>query len=335
MTLDLTRLQAWLSANVPGYFGTPTLVAFEGGQSNPTFRLTADSGDYVLRRKPAGIVLPSAHAVEREFRVMRALAGTDVPVAKVLALCEDTAVIGSPFFVMEYVPGRVFWDPRLPGLPREQRASMFDAMNATIAALHQVDWRAVGLEGFGRPENYLGRQIARWSKQYRASETKAIPAMDALIEWLPHHAPARDAVSIVHGDFRMDNLLFHPTEPRVVAVLDWELSTLGDPVADFAYHAMSWRISPSLFRGLAGEDLTVLGIPTEAEYVAAYFRRVRTKPVSDWNYYIVFSLFRMAAILQGIAKRAQDGTAASPQAVDVGGRAGPLAELAWGFAQAA
>jgi len=332
VTPDRSRLRAWLSKHVPGYSGAPTLHVLEGGQSNPTFRLTSESGDYVLRRKPEGAVLPSAHAVEREFRVMRALAATDVPVATALALCEDSSVIGSAFYVMAYVPGRVFWDPVLPGISTTDRAAMFDAMNATIAALHRVDWRAVGLEGFGRPANYLGRQIARWTRQYRASETTTIPAMDELIEWLPRHLPARDATAIVHGDFRMDNLMFHPTEPRVVAVLDWELSTLGDPVADFAYHAMSWRIPPALFRGLADLDLAALGIPTEAEYVATYFWRVGSDPVADWDYYIVFNLFRMAAILQGIARRASDGTAASADAIDMGARAAPLAELGWELA---
>jgi aminoglycoside phosphotransferase (APT) family kinase protein len=332
--IDLARLQAWLTEHVPGYAGTPHLQRFPGGQSNPTFRLTSSSGDYVLRRRPAGELLASAHAVDREFRVMRAVAGTGVPVARTHALCEDAGVIGSSFYVMDFVDGRVLWDQTLPGLAPDARAALFDAMNATIAALHMVDFRAVGLAGFGRPENYLARQIARWSKQYRASQTTPIDAMDRLIAWLPANMPPRDATGIVHGDFRMDNLIFHPTEPRVIAVLDWELSTIGDPVADFAYHVMSWRISPALFRGLAGVDLAALGIPNEADYVAAYLRRTGGVPVAQWDYYIVFSMFRMAAILQGIARRALDGTAASTQAVDVGGRAGGIAEQAWALARA-
>jgi len=331
--IDIAALQAWLVGNVPGYAGRPALQKFEGGQSNPTFKLSSDSGEYVLRRKPAGVTLPSAHAVEREFRVMRALGDTAVPVARPLALCEDSGVIGSAFYVMPFVAGRVFWDQTLPDIAKDDRAKMFDSMNATIAALHSVDWRAVGLDGFGRPENYLARQIARWAKQYRAAETAPIAAMDGLIAWLPQHLPTRDATAVVHGDFRMDNLIFHPSEPRVVAVLDWELSTIGDPIADFAYHAMSWRIAPALFRGLAGSDFAALGIPTEDTYVAAYFERIGQAKVADWDYCIVFGMFRIAAILLGILKRAQDGTAASAQALDVGGRGASIAEQAWDLAR--
>jgi len=331
--IDIAALQAWLVGNVPGYAGRPALQKFEGGQSNPTFKLSSDSGEYVLRRKPAGVTLPSAHAVEREFRVMRALGDTAVPVARPLALCEDSGVIGSAFYVMPFVAGRVFWDQTLPDIAKDDRAKMFDSMNATIAALHSVDWRAVGLDGFGRPENYLARQIARWAKQYRAAETAPIAAMDGLIAWLPQHLPTRNATAVVHGDFRMDNLIFHPSEPRVVAVLDWELSTIGDPIADFAYHAMSWRIAPALFRGLAGSDFAALGIPTEDAYVAAYFERIGQAKVADWDYCIVFGMFRIAAILLGILKRAQDGTAASAQALDVGGRGASIAEQAWDLAR--
>ena len=331
--IDIAALQAWLVGNVPDYAGRPALQKFEGGQSNLTFKLSSDSGEYVLRRKPAGVTLPSAHAVEREFRVMRALGDTAVPVARPLALCEDSGVIGSAFYVMPFVAGRVFWDQTLPDIAKDDRAKMFDSMNATIAALHSVDWRAVGLDGFGRPENYLARQIARWAKQYRAAETAPIAAMDGLIAWLPQHLPTRDATAVVHGDFRMDNLIFHPSEPRVVAVLDWELSTIGDPIADFAYHAMSWRIAPALFRGLAGSDFAALGIPTEDTYVAAYFERIGQAKVADWDFCIVFGMFRIAAILLGILKRAQDGTAASAQALDVGGRGASIAEQAWDLAR--
>jgi aminoglycoside phosphotransferase (APT) family kinase protein len=331
--IDSLRLEQWLALHVPHYRGPARLVPFEGGQSNPTFRLEAASGRYVLRRKPAGVLLASAHAVEREFRVMRALAGTDVPVPHVHALCEDTSVIGSAFYVMDYVEGRILWDARLPGMTPAERRAVYASMNATIAALHSVDPAAVGLGDFGRPGNYLARQIARWTTQYRASETTPIEAVDRLIEFLPRHIPAFDATAIVHGDFRLDNLLLHPTEPRVVAVLDWELSTLGHPLADFAYHVMAWRLSPELFRGLAGADLASLGIPDEAAYVAEYCRRTGQKVPAQFDIYIVFSMFRIAAIMQGILKRALDGTAASREAMDVGARARPVAELAWEVAK--
>ena len=330
---DRARLEQWLAAQVPQYRGPSRLVAFEGGQSNPTFRLDAASGRYVLRRKPRGALLASAHAVDREFRVLRALAGSAVPVPHVHALCEDTSVIGSAFYVMDHVEGRVLWDARLPGMTPAERRAVYASMNATIAALHGIDPASVGLEGFGRPGNYLARQIARWTMQYRASETTPIEAMDRLIDWLPRHIPAFDATAIVHGDFRLDNLLLHPTEPRVVAVLDWELSTLGHPLADFAYHLMAWRLTPELFRGLAGADLAALGIPGEAAHVAEYCRRTGQPVPADLDVYIVFSMFRIAAIMQGIMKRALDGTAASQEAMDVGGRARPVAEVAWALAR--
>ncbi len=265
---DSVRLEQWLAEHVPGYRGPSRLAPFEGGQSNPTFRLDAASGRYVLRRKPMGALLASAHAVDREFRVLRALAGTAVAVPRVHALCEDDSIIGSAFYVMDHVEGRTLWDARLPGMTPAERRAVYASMNATIAALHSVDPASVGLADFGRPGAYLARQIARWTKQYRASETTPIEAMDRLIDWLPQRIPAFDATCVVHGDFRLDNLLLHPTEPRVVAVLDWELSTLGHPLADFAYHVMAWRLSPALFRGLAGADLAALGIPDEATYVA-------------------------------------------------------------------
>ena len=332
--IDPARLAVWLAAHVPGYGGPLDIERFEGGQSNPTFRLRTPGASYVLRRKPAGEVLPSAHAVDREFRVLRALHGTAVPVARPIALCTDPDVIGSMFYVMDYAEGRVFWDPTLPGLTAAERAAVFDGMNATIAALHQVDYEALGLGGFGKPGNYVARQVARWSKQYRASETETIPAMDALIDWLPAHVPEREYPALVHGDYRMDNLIFHPTEPRVLAVLDWELSTLGDAMADFAYHAMVWRISPTLFRGLAGLDLPPLGIPTEAEYVAAYARRTgHDMPIPDWEVYVVFGMFRIAAILQGVLKRGLVGSASSRKAVEHGSRRAQLAEQAWDLAR--
>jgi aminoglycoside phosphotransferase (APT) family kinase protein len=331
--LPLDRLAAWLRGRVEGFRGPVSAERFAGGQSNPSYRLDAPSGSYVLRRKPPGPLLPSAHAVDREFRVMRALAGTPVPVPRVHALCEDDGVIGSAFYVMEFLDGRIFWDQRLPEIASpSERAAMFQSMNAVIAALHGVDYGAVGLDDFGRPGNYMGRQIARWSRQYRASETEPIAAMDRLIDWLPQHLPPDGAPAIVHGDYRMDNLVFHKTEPRIVGVLDWELSTIGDKLADFAYHVMSWRVTPALFRGLAGIDFAASGIPDEAEYVAAYCRRTGQDRIAAWDFYMVYSLFRIAAILQGIAKRAIEGTAASHEAAELGRTARPLAEQAWELA---
>ena len=332
--IPLEPLAAWLAKNVEGFRGPVSAERFAGGQSNPTYKLTTEAGNYVLRRKPPGPLLPSAHAVDREFRVMRALAKTPVPVPRVYALCEDDMVIGNAFYVMEYLDGRIFWDQRLPEVASAaERGAMFHSMNAVIAALHEVDYEAVGLGDFGRPGNYMARQIARWSRQYRASETETIRAMDSLIDWLPQHLPPESPPAIVHGDYRMDNLVFHKTEPRVIGVLDWELSTIGDPLADFAYHVMTWRVTPELFRGLAGVDFAALGIPDEREYVAAYCRRTGRREIAGWEFYLVYSLFRIAAILQGIAKRAIDGTAAGADAVEQGKLARPLAEQAWALAQ--
>src|SRR6201993_4594705 len=287
--LPLGRLESWMHDHVEGFRGPLAAEQFEGGQSNPTYRLRSGSGFYVLRSKPLGQLLPSAHAVDREYRVMRALAEAAVPVPRVYALCEDDAVIGSAFYVMEFLDGRIFWDPRFPGLAAAERRAMFQSMNTVIAALHSVDYVAVGLAEFGRPGNYLARQIARWSRQYQASETEKQPAMDRLIEWLPRHLPPEGEPRIVHGDYRIDNLIFHPTEPRVIGVLDWELSTIGDPLADFAFHAMAWRVTPALSRGGAGIGLASLGIPTEEEYVAAYCRHTGRGPIPDWDFYIVYA----------------------------------------------
>jgi len=331
--LALDRIADWLGGHVPGFRGPLTAERFAGGQSNPTYRLSAASGDYVLRKKPPGPLLPSAHAVDREFRVMRALAETGVPVPRVFALCEDETVTGRAFYVMEHLDGRIFWDQRLPEVAVDDRGAMFTSMNQVIAALHSVDYAALGLEDFGRPGNYMGRQIARWSRQYRASETVKQPAMDALIDWLPAHLPPEGAAAIVHGDYRMDNLVFHKTEPRVIGVLDWELSTIGDPLADFAYHAMSWRIDPALYNGLGGVDVAALGIPDEAEYFAQYCRHTGRAEIADWEFYMAYSLFRFAAICQGIAKRAIDGTAASKEAVAIGSLAQPFGEQAWDLAK--
>jgi aminoglycoside phosphotransferase (APT) family kinase protein len=331
--LPLARLEGWMRDHIDGFRGPLAAEQFEGGQSNPTYKLLSGAGSYVLRRKPLGQLLPSAHAVDREYRVMRALSGTAVPVPEVYALCEDDAVIGSAFYVMAFLDGRIFWDPRLPDVAPAEHPAMFQSMNAVIAALHSVDYAAVGLAEFGRPGNYMARQVARWSRQYQASETKPQPAMDRLIEWLPCHLPTEGEPRIVHGDYRIDNLIFHPTEPRAIGVLDWELSTIGDPLADFAYHAMAWRVSPELFRGLAGVDFAALGIPNEAEYVAAYCARTGRGRVADWEFYMVYSLFRMAAIMQGIAKRAIDGTAVSRESVELGRLARPFGEQAWALAR--
>jgi len=329
--IDAQRLAEWLDAHVAALDGALEIAQFKGGQSNPTYLLAAGRQRYVLRRKPPGPLLPSAHAVDREYRVIRALADTGVPVAKAYGLCEDESVIGTAFYVMEYVAGRVFWDPSLPGLEPAARAAVHDEINRVIAVLHRVDPAAVGLDDFGRSGEYIARQVARWSKQYRASETERIEAMDSLIEWLPRNIPSGDETRIVHGDYRIDNVIFHPEQPRILAVLDWELSTLGHPLADFAYHCMVWRIPPGTFRGLGGLDLGGLGIPTEQDYVAAYCRRTGRAGIEprDWEYYMVYNMFRIAAIVQGVMARALQGNASSAQALETGRAARPLAELAW------
>ncbi|MBI1773847.1 MAG: phosphotransferase [Proteobacteria bacterium] len=331
--LDNRRLQAWLEQHLPGFKGPLEAEKFPDGQSNPTYRLRTGAGSYVLRRKPPGQLLASAHAVDREFRVLKALSQTDFPVPKVYTLCEDDSVIGSMFYVMEHVDGRVFWDQTLPGVTPALRGQMFDSMNATIATLHAIDYAAIGLEGFGRVGGFLERQLARWIKQYRASETETIEAMGRLIEWLPSRIPKDGTTTLVHGDYRMDNVIFHPTEPLVAAVIDWELATLGDPLVDFAYHVMAWRIDPELFRGFAGLDYKALGIPTEEEYVAAYCRRCGRSDIPHLEVYVVYSMFRIAAILQGVLKRALDGNASSEEALDVGRRGRAIAECAWALAR--
>jgi aminoglycoside phosphotransferase (APT) family kinase protein len=333
---DEARLATWLAANLAGFQGPMVVAQFKGGQSNPTFLLTAGDHRYVLRRKPLGDLLPSAHAVDREFRVISALAGTDVPVARAHVLCEDTSVIGSMFYVMDHVEGRIFWDPTLPGMLPTERGAHYDEMNRVMAALHNVDPTTTGLADYGRPGAYLERQVARWTRQYKAAETEPIEAVNHLIEWLPRHMPAEGQSRIVHGDYRLDNVIFHPTEPRIVAVLDWELSTLGDPLVDFAYHCMAWHMPAGRSRGLGEANLAELGLPLEADYRARYMQRTgRSTPVPDaeWPYYLVFNMFRLVGILQGIAKRAELGTASNSSAVETGKRARPLAEQAWALAQ--
>jgi aminoglycoside phosphotransferase (APT) family kinase protein len=334
---DAAALERWLRGRIEGFSGPLAAEQFRGGQSNPTYLLSAAGRRYVLRAKPAPAakLLPSAHAVEREFRVISALARAGIPVPKAYCLCEDESVIGRAFYVMEHVEGRVLWDQSLPGMTSSERGAIYDEMNRVIAALHGVDYSAIGLEDFGKRGDYLARQIARWSRQYRASETEKIAAMDSLIEWLPGNVPAGDETAVVHGDYRMDNLIFHPSEPKILAILDWELSTLGHPLADFSYHCMSWHIPPGQFRGIAGLDLAALGIPDETRTVAAYCRRTGRDGIENWDFYLAYNLFRIAAILQGVMKRALDGTAASAEALDAGKRARPLAELGWQYAEKA
>ena len=313
--LPLDPLGRYLAGAVPGFGRLTGARKFPGGQSNPTFLVDATGGRFVLRRKPPGQLLKSAHAVDREHRVMAALAGSAVPVPRVFALCEDEAVIGSAFYVMEYLEGRIFWDAVLPDLGPDERAAVYDAMNATLAALHRVDPAAVGLADFGRPGSYFARQTARWSGQYRASQTDPLPEMDALIAWLEGAMPADDGrVALVHGDFRLDNLVFAPDAPRVLAVLDWELATLGHPFADLAYQCMQWRLPPdSALPGLGGVDRRALGLPAEEEYVAAYCARMGLPGIPGWRFYLAFSFFRLAAILQGVYRRALDGNASNPE----------------------
>lgn len=328
---DVGALERWMGEHVADFSGPLAVEQFRGGQSNPTFLLTAPDRRYVMRRKPPGKLLPSAHAVDREYRVITALGQTGFPVARTYALCTDESVIGAMFYVMDYVQGRVLWDPTLPGMASGERRAIYDEVNRVIARLHRVDYAAIGLADYGKPGNYFQRQIDRWSRQYKASETERIEAMDRLIEWLPKNIPAGDATSIVHGDYRIDNVIFHPAEPRVLAVLDWELSTLGHPMADFSYHMMAWRLSSTEFRGLRGADLEALGIPSEGRYLATYLEHTGLPRPSekDWNFCMAYNMFRAAAIFQGVMARAVAGNAASAQAVETGKRARPMAELGW------
>ncbi|CDG82706.1 phosphotransferase [Janthinobacterium agaricidamnosum] len=337
---DVAALAAYLEANVDGYpGGIPAVEQFKGGQSNPTFKLTVPGQHgpqhYVLRTKPgpAAKLLPSAHAIEREFRVMDALHQAGFPAARQYALCLDEAVIGRAFYIMEFIDGRVLWDQSLPGMTPDERGAIYAELNRVIALLHSTDYTAIDLADYGKPGNYFQRQIERWSKQYLASVTEDIAPMNQLMAWLPHHIPPGDDTSIVHGDFRLDNIIFHPTEPRILAVLDWELSTLGHPFADFSYHCMSWHIAPGQFRGIAGLDLESLGIPSQQEYIAQYAARTgKTIRLEDFNFYLAFNMFRLASIMQGIMKRYVDGTAASAQALESGKMARPMAELGWAYA---
>jgi aminoglycoside phosphotransferase (APT) family kinase protein len=334
--LDIACLEDYLSDCVSGFASVLDSVdgprgrrlqvrQFRLGQSNPTYLICAGDQRFVLRKKPPGTLLPSAHAVDREFRVISALAVTEVPVPRALAYCDDASIIGTPFYLMEHVEGRVFWHHHLPDLEPQQRAAVYDELNRVMAELHKLDPVELGLADFGKPGNYCARQIARWTKQYRASEGERIEAMERLMEWLPANAPAEEPYGLTHGDYRMDNVIFDSDEPRILAVVDWELSTLGNPLADFAYSCIGWRLSERL----ADYDLESLGIPAERDYVAAYCRRVGIDAIEDLNFYIAFGLFWLAAILAGFAARARAGNAASAHAEETGRRARPMAEAAW------
>ncbi|MBW1923921.1 MAG: phosphotransferase family protein [Deltaproteobacteria bacterium] len=329
---DLENLKEYMNSHVEEFTGELEIRQFTHGQSNPTFILDDGHRKYVLRKKPPGKLLPSAHQVEREYRIISALYDTDVPVPQTYALCTDDGVIGTAFYIMELVEGRIFRDARASQASgSKERAAIFDAMNDTLARIHKVDWQALGLADYGKPGNYMGRQVARWSKQYQASETDEIKSMDALMEWLPRHLPEDTSPTIVHGDYRLENLIIHPTEPRVVAVLDWEISTLGHPLADLAYTCMNYRI-PSMEGeaiGLAGLDLEALGIPSEEAFVETYCRRTGREIPEDWPFFIAFSLFRLAAIAQGVYKRGLDGIASSETALAVGAYVKVLADIAW------
>ena len=335
-TLDLSKLDKWLRENVCDFGGALSAEKFAGGQSNPTFKLSAGDREFVLRRKPPGELLASAHAVDREFRVISALQGSDVPVPGAVALCEDNDIIGSMFYLMEYMEGRVFWDPVLPELNNDDRRAVYDDMNRVLAAMHSVDVEEAGLGDYGRPGNYFERQVGRWSKQYRASETETVPDMEELMVWLSENMPADDGrVALVHGDYRLDNVMFHPTEPRIIAVLDWELSTLGNPIADLAYQVMAWQLPRDAgITGLAGVDRKPLAIPDDNSYVVRYCERTGRNEIEHWNFYLAFCFFRLAAIVQGVKKRALDGTASSAEAESRGDLVHPLAELGMSYVKA-
>ncbi len=328
-SLNEVKLATYLQKHMAGFTGPLTAKKFAGGQSNPTFQIDASSGRYVLRRKPPGKLLPSAHAVDREFKMMSALEGSKVPVARAYHLCEDDSVIGSMFYIMEFVEGRIFWDAALPEVNKQERSAIYDEMNRVLVELHSVDINKVGLEGFSKAGNYYQRQIGRWSKQYKAAQTDSITAMDTLMEWLPNNIPEDDGVvSIVHGDFRLDNFIFHPSQAKILAVVDWELSTLGHPFADLAYQCMQLYFpAVGTLPGLGGLDRTTLGIPTEEEYVARYCERMKLSEIENWNFYLAFSFFRLASICQGVKKRAMDGNASNKKAMEVAALVGPLSEM--------
>ncbi len=333
--LDEAALEVWLKANVEGFEGPLSVNQFKGGQSNPTYQLVTSKQKYVLRKKPGGKLLPSAHAVDREFRVISALHPTGFPVARPYALCEDDSVLGAIFYVMQMVEGRVLWNGALPELSHEQRRAVYEHKIATLAKLHMTDFAAIGLSAYGKAGNYFARQIDRWSKQYKLSETETIDEMNQLIDWLPRTIPPGERTSIVHGDYRLDNLILHDSEPRVIAVLDWELSTLGDPLGDFTYYLMNWVMPSDGRAGLGGLDLEALGIPTQDEAVALYCAHTGRDGIPALDWYFSYTAFRLACILQGIAGRVRDGTAASAHAAQMIQRIRPLATAAFMYAQKA
>lgn len=335
LKFDQGALENWMKSNVDGYAGPLEVSQFRGGQSNPTYKLVTPGRQYVLRRKPPGVLLPSAHAVEREYTVMKALGEAGFPAPLMFGLCEDPQVLGTAFYVMEFVEGRIFWDAYLPGMEPEERRALYDASNATLAQLHAINVEEAGLSEYGKPGNYFERQIGRWTKQYKAAETRPIPSMDRLIDWLPANAPEQERISVVHGDYRLDNMIFHPTEPRVIAVLDWELSTLGDPLADFTYQLMQWRTPKEIRSGFLGVDLKSLGIPTEDEYVAAYCKRTGRDGIPNLDFYIAYNIFRLAGIAQGVYARALQGNASNDRAKELGALVEPMAEYAWTIAEKA
>jgi len=332
---DLDKLGALLRSHVAGFDKDFVVEQFRGGQSNPTFLVRSNDQRCVVRRKPAGQLLRSAHAIDREYRVLKALSEAGFPVPTPHAYCDDASIIGSEFYVMSFADGRVYWDPALPQESPQSRQAIYAEAARVIARLHDIDFRAVGLEGFGKQGGYLGRQIKRWTEQYRASQTDSLEAMERLIDWLPRHLPPNDEVSVVHGDFRFDNLVFHPTEPRVIAVLDWELSTLGHPTSDFAYHCLKWHLPPGSTRGLAGLDLTAQGIPTEAQHLRTYRGERRRSDVLDWDFHIAFNLFRVAAISQGVYRRGLEGNASNARALEAGERVRTFAGTGWDIATGA
>jgi aminoglycoside phosphotransferase (APT) family kinase protein len=329
---DEAALARYLERNVAGFAGPLEVKQFAGGQSNPTFLLTAGATRYVLRKKPPGALLRSAHQVDREYRIMKALADTDVPVPRMYALCEDDSVIGTAFYVMEFLEGRIFRDPQLPGIEREERAAIYDSMNDVLARLHKVDLVETGLSDFGKPGNYFERQVARWITQYRAAQTDDVPEMEKLIEWMPRHIPADNSVTIAHGDYRLENSIYHASAPRMIAVLDWELSTIGHPLADLAYNCMGYHVMNPRQGGLVGVDFAATGIPSEADYIERYCRRAGRERIDNWSFYVSFSVFRLASIAQGVFKRGLDGNASSETAAQLGNYCRCLAENAWRLA---